>query len=70
MEKEELRKLRENLPKGAREQLAVRFGCSVGHINNVLFGHRSNDTILIAAAAIVAEHKAALQRANEIVSTL
>lgn len=70
MNKEELRKIRENLPKGGREILAERFGCSTGHINNVLLGNRSNEKILIAAAEIITSHKDAMQKAAEIVSAL
>lgn len=70
MNKNELKKIRENLPRGGREVLAVRFGCSVGHINNVLSGQRINESILIAAADMIANHKEALQKAAEIVSAL
>jgi len=70
MNQEELKKLRENLPKGAREILAERFGCSLGHINNTLLGNRENAAILIAAVELISEHKKNLAKATEYIQTL
>ena len=70
MTKDDLKKLRRNLPKGSREILALRFGLSKGYINLVLNGTRNNENILIAAVEIISEHKRNLQKAQDFIESL
>lgn len=70
MTTDELKKLRDNLPKNGREILAEKFGCSIGHINNVLTGQKQNKDILIAAAKMASEHLRELEEATRFVQSL
>lgn len=70
MTKQDLKKLRKNLPKGARETLAVQFGFSKGYIDHILTGVRENEEVLIAAVALVSEHKKNVEEAEKFIQTL
>jgi ATP:corrinoid adenosyltransferase len=70
MQKDDLKKLRKNLPKGSREILAQKFELSRGYINLILTGVRENDAVLIAAVNLVSEHKKNMHEAEKFIQTL
>ena len=70
MNKDDLKKLRKNLPKGSREILAEKFGYSKGYIDHILTGVRENEEVLIAAVALVSEHKKNMEEAEKFIQTL
>ena len=70
MTKDDLKKLRTNLPKGSREIIAQRFGVSKGYVNLVLYGTRRNDNILIAATELISEHQNRLKEATQFIESL
>lgn len=64
MTSKDLEKLRKRLPKGARERLAVKYNCSLGHVSNVLTGLRTNEPMIISAVHIVSKHASDLKQAK------
>ncbi|HAX96206.1 MAG TPA: hypothetical protein DCY35_06775 [Prolixibacteraceae bacterium] len=70
MTKDDLKKLRTNLPKGSREIIAQRLGVSKGYVNLVLYGTRRNDNILIAATELISEHQNRLKEATQFIESL
>ena len=58
LSKEELRKIRANLPAGANKKLADQFNLQVGSIRNILSGSARNLAVVEAAVALAAETKA------------
>ena len=71
MNKQELKNLRQKLPKGSRERLRVHFKFKhIGTINNILSGQRENEIVILAAAAIVDEHKKKMEQATILAQSL
>ena len=69
MTREDLKKLREALPKGGREKLAEMHNVSVGHINQIMTGNRENEIILLSAVEIVNEHRNKMKEATKYIQT-
>lgn len=63
MEKEDLLKLKQNLPKGFRQQLAEDHKVTLSYIDLVLNGKRDNLDIIESAIEIAKKHK---QKKNSI----
>lgn len=57
MEKDTLKKIRKNLPKGSIQTIAEKFNLSNGHVSQILRGHRNNNPVLLEAVKIVSEHR-------------
>lgn len=55
--KEELRKLRQSLPKTAIPELAEKFQLQPGSIRNILSGTPQNEDVILEAIKIAVEHK-------------
>jgi hypothetical protein len=70
MSRDDLKKLRKNLPKGSRETLAAQFGFSRGYIDHILTGVRENEEVIIAAVNLVSEHKKNMEQAQKFIQTL
>jgi hypothetical protein len=64
MTKEELMKLRKNLPKGAKQNIADKLGITKETVAHVLLGNRNNEQVIIEAVALVAEHKRIFKEAQ------
>lgn len=72
MGSEELKRLRKHLTKEDKQALAVQFGVSYGHIQNILSRPRNkrHDRILVVAAKMVEEEMDKINKVNEFVKTL
>lgn len=57
LSKEELKKLRDSLPKDASATLANLFNMKVGSIRNILSGQANNVAIIEAAIELALKHK-------------
>ena len=58
------------MPKTAIDQLAEKFKLSTGTIGQILRGNRKNESVILAAVEILAEHNQQKQRAAEYLESL
>ncbi len=70
MNKEDLIKLKNHLPTGARKRIARETGYRKEYIDQIMNGHRNNDTIILKAVEIVSEHKKNMQEATAYIQSL
>jgi len=72
MSNDELRKLRKNLTKEDKQELADRFAVTYGHIQNVLSRPRNmrHEKILMAAAKMVLDQKQKIKEVNDLLKVL
>jgi hypothetical protein len=68
--KEELSKLRENLPTGWADILAERLKMKSGSIKNIMSGRPKNETVVIAAAELALEHREAVNALKQQITSL
>ena len=58
MTKEDLKKLRKNLPQNFENTLSVKFGITPESILQILRGHRNNEAVILEACNMVEQHAA------------
>lgn len=63
--KEDLDKIRENLPKDWVKTLAIRFNLKPGTVKNTLSGNNNNEELLIAAAELALATRTEKERKRE-----
>lgn len=67
--KEELQKIKEELPWGSSVKLAEKFNMKKGSVRNILSGLSNNDIVVLAAIDIIKEHKDKMESAKSILAT-
>lgn len=70
MDKEALKKIRQNLPKGARQDIAKNFNLSPEHVAQILRGNRTNMAVVLEAVKIISVHKRQTQEAAAFLQSL
>lgn len=68
--KEELAKLKENLPPKWKELLAAEFEISEKRVANILAGDRVNSTVILKAIKLAEAHKKEVTAAREALAAL
>lgn len=68
--KEELKKLRDTLPKDWKITLADKVGKKPGSVRNILFGVSKNDLVITAALELALAHNAEVEAKKEALKAL
>lgn len=67
---EDLRKLKEKLPRAYHKELAERTGLSISSVNQVMNGHFYNDKVLRAAIDYAREYQEQLRETRNAINSL
>ncbi|MDB4920772.1 hypothetical protein [Mucilaginibacter sp.] len=68
--KEELEKLRTELPTHLRKEVAKKFNLKPGSLRNILSGRSNNEAVIFAAIETAAEYKQALSVKKQTIASL
>jgi len=67
---QELKILRQSLPKGWQDKLAQQFALSPSFVSHILRGHASNELVVLAAVELATQHQNQIKMAKEAILTL
>jgi hypothetical protein len=68
--KEELSKIRKNLPADKRQQLADKHNLKMGSLRNILSGLSNNEAVIISAIELANAHKEFIDSKKKLISSL